>query len=98
MFVNATGNTAASQADTGVTRFLDIFRDTRFWVLFVMVVTINVTWHGFRVWLPLYLQVERDFTEVEMSKFTAKQILMQAGVAMLAQANQMPQNLMKLFQ
>jgi flagellin len=34
----------------------------------------------------------------EMSKFTAKQVLMQAGVAMLAQANQMPQNLMRLFQ
>ena len=34
----------------------------------------------------------------EMSKFTAKQVLLQAGVAMLAQANQMPQNLMKLFQ
>jgi flagellin len=34
----------------------------------------------------------------EMSKFTAKQVLLQAGVAMLAQANQMPQNLLKLFQ
>jgi len=34
----------------------------------------------------------------EMTNFTSKQILMQAGVSMLAQANQMPQNLMKLFQ
>jgi flagellin len=34
----------------------------------------------------------------EMSKLTAKQVLVQAGVAMLAQANQMPQNLLKLFQ
>jgi flagellin len=34
----------------------------------------------------------------EMSKFTAKQVLLQAGVAMLAQANQMPQNLLRLFQ
>jgi flagellin len=34
----------------------------------------------------------------EMSKFTAKQVLLQAGIAMLAQANQMPQNLLKLFQ
>lgn len=33
----------------------------------------------------------------EMTKFTSKQILMQAGVSMLAQANQMPQNLMRLF-
>jgi ACS family hexuronate transporter-like MFS transporter len=70
MFVNATGATAASQSDTGAARLRDVFRDIRFWVLFVMVVTINVTWHGYRVWLPLYLQVQRGFTEVEMSKFT----------------------------
>ena len=34
----------------------------------------------------------------EMSKFTSKQILVQAGVAMLAQANQTPQMLLRLFQ
>ena len=33
----------------------------------------------------------------EMSIFTSKQILVQAGVSMLAQANQMPQNLLRLF-
>jgi flagellin len=33
----------------------------------------------------------------EMSNFTSKQILVQAGVAMLAQANQMPGNLLQLF-
>ncbi|TAH35419.1 MAG: flagellin, partial [Alphaproteobacteria bacterium] len=34
----------------------------------------------------------------EMSMFTNKQILQQAGVAMIAQANQLPQNLLRLFQ
>jgi flagellin len=34
----------------------------------------------------------------EMSRFTSRQILVQAGVAMLAQANQTPQNLLRLFQ
>ena len=34
----------------------------------------------------------------EMTVFTSKQILVQSGIAMLAQANQMPQNLLKLFQ
>ena len=34
---------------------------------------------------------------LEMTSFTSKQILMQAGVSMLAQANQMPQNLLKLL-
>ena len=33
----------------------------------------------------------------EMSKFTSKQILVQAGTSMLAQANQLPQNLLSLF-
>jgi flagellin len=34
----------------------------------------------------------------EMSNFVSKQILIQAGVSMLAQANQLPQNLLRLFQ
>jgi flagellin-like hook-associated protein FlgL len=34
----------------------------------------------------------------EMTAFTAKQVLVQSGVAMLSQANRMPQNLLQLFQ
>jgi flagellin len=34
----------------------------------------------------------------EMTRFSSKQVLMQTGVAMLAQANQMPQNLLRLLQ
>ena len=34
----------------------------------------------------------------EMTMFTSKQILVQSGISMLAQANQMPQSLLKLFQ
>ena len=33
----------------------------------------------------------------EISNFTSKQVLMQAGVSMLAKTNQEPQNLMRLF-
>jgi len=33
-----------------------------------------------------------------MTNFTSKQILLQAGIAMLAQANEMPNNLLRLFQ
>ena len=33
----------------------------------------------------------------EMTRFTSQQILVQAGVSMMAQANQMPQNLLRLF-
>jgi flagellin len=34
----------------------------------------------------------------EMTNFTSKQVLMQSGVAMLAQANQLPANLLRLLQ
>ena len=34
----------------------------------------------------------------EITLFTSKQVLLQAGVAMLAQANQLPQNLLRLLQ
>ncbi len=34
----------------------------------------------------------------EMTVFTSQQILVQTGIAMLAQANQLPQNLLRLFQ
>jgi flagellin len=34
---------------------------------------------------------------VEMSEFTKNQILVQAGTAMLAQANQIPQVVLSLF-
>ena len=34
----------------------------------------------------------------EMTKFTSKQILVQAGVSMLSQANSLPQNLLRLLQ
>ena len=33
----------------------------------------------------------------EMSNFSSKQVMMQASVAMLAQANQMPQQLLRLL-
>lgn len=34
----------------------------------------------------------------EITQFTSKQVLLQTGISMLAQANQLPQNLLRLFQ
>ena len=62
--------TAVETKDTAPSAFTAVFRDPRFWVLAVMVIAINVTWHGYRTWLPLYLQEQRGFTEAEMSRFT----------------------------
>ena len=58
----------------GAIRFSDVFRDRRFWVLLGAVVAINLTWHGFRTWLPLYLQKQRGFSEAEMSRFTTASV------------------------
>ncbi len=34
----------------------------------------------------------------EITTFTSKQVLLQAGISVLGQANQLPQNLLRLFQ
>ena len=52
------------------TRFRDVLCDPRLWVLLTTVIAINITWHGYRAWLPLYLQEQRGFNEAEMSRFT----------------------------
>ncbi len=41
----------------------------RFLVLVVLVVAINVSWHFFRVWLPLFLQDQHDYSERETGFF-----------------------------
>ena len=63
----------AESADNaaGASNFYDVIRDRRYWVLFAIVLGINVAWHSYRVWLPLYLQEKRGFSEAEMNRFTA---------------------------
>lgn len=68
--LNPTDATGAPPAPQGAVRFADVFRDRRFWALFVMALSVNFTWHGYRTWLPLYLQKQRGYTFEEMSAFT----------------------------
>lgn len=51
------------------TPFTAIFADHRFWLLIAVIIGVNVSWHTFRVWLPLFLQEGRGYTEKEMSYF-----------------------------
>jgi MFS transporter, ACS family, hexuronate transporter len=51
--------------------FVRIYADRRFLVCLVMAVTINLTWHFFRVWLPLFLLEGRDFSQDDVNYFTA---------------------------
>src|SRR5262249_26721691 len=46
-----------------------ILHDRRFWVLAVVVASINGAWHFFRVWLPLFLQDVHEYSEVEANFF-----------------------------
>src|SRR5262249_37891294 len=52
----------------------------RFWVLAAMVVSINITWHFFRAWLPLFLQNQHHYTLEQTSWFgTAYYLSTDAG-------------------
>jgi ACS family hexuronate transporter-like MFS transporter len=53
------------------TSLFDIYRDRRFWVLVTLVVTINLTWHFFRAWLPLFLREGRHYEEHVVNYFTS---------------------------
>lgn len=68
--LNPTDASGAPAAPEGATRFLDVLTDRRFWVLFVITICVNLTWHGYRTWLPLYLREQRGYTREEMSWFT----------------------------
>jgi ACS family hexuronate transporter-like MFS transporter len=60
---------ARAESATGGS-FAEVFRDPRFWALAGAVIAINITWHGYRTWLPLFLQDQRGYTLEEMSGFT----------------------------
>jgi ACS family hexuronate transporter-like MFS transporter len=46
-----------------------VFRDRRFYALLVLVITINLTWHFFRAWLPLFLHETHDYSEDHVQYF-----------------------------
>lgn len=48
---------------TSATPWYSFFRDSRFWVLLVVVTCINGSWQIFRAWLPLFLQEGRGYSK-----------------------------------
>jgi ACS family hexuronate transporter-like MFS transporter len=58
----------ATSDDEGVPRGV-FYR--RFWVLAVVVVMINATWHFFRAWMPPFLQEQHGYTLAQMSWFSS---------------------------
>ncbi len=46
--------------------FLDVFRMRAFWITMAIGVTVNMSWHFYRVWLPRHLVVDLKFTDTEL--------------------------------
>jgi ACS family hexuronate transporter-like MFS transporter len=65
----------APQETRGHMSVAAVFRDRRFWVLAVVVASINSAWHFFRVWLPLYLQKVQEYSETEANLFMSSYYL-----------------------
>ncbi len=51
--------------------FLHVFLTRRWWVLLVVVLTINTVWHYIRVWLPLILEKDHGYSRLFMQYFTS---------------------------
>lgn len=50
---------------------VEFVRNPRFWSLFITVISINITWQLIRVWLPMFLQKGRGYSEVETLYFNS---------------------------
>ena len=51
------------------TPFTAVFSDRRFWLLVALILAVNMSWHTFRVWLPLFLREYHGYSEADMSYF-----------------------------
>jgi ACS family hexuronate transporter-like MFS transporter len=56
----------------------------RFVVLVVLVVTINMTWHFLRAWLPSYLMTQLRFTQTQTNRFMTAYYVFTDGGALAA--------------
>lgn len=52
--------------------FSAVFADRRFWILVVLILGVNTSWHTFRVWLPLYLRENLKYTLDESLWFNTR--------------------------
>lgn len=51
--------------------FLHVFFTRRWWVLLVVVLSINTVWHYIRVWLPLIIEKDHGYSRLFMQYFTS---------------------------
>ena len=70
--VPATGRSVQGENETVVNdgdTFFSAICSRKFLILVVMVVSINLCWHFFRVWMPKFLQTGREYDERSMLSF-----------------------------
>ena len=73
-------DTAGGPGSAAATPFSAVFRDRRFWVLIAVIIGVNTSWHTFRAWLPLFLQEQHGYSELQMTRFmTAYYIIAEVG-------------------
>jgi ACS family hexuronate transporter-like MFS transporter len=68
--VAGAGGRQAADAVTPERGYLTVLGDVRYWALLAMVVTVNITWHTYRTWLPKYLIAVRGMSREEMAGLT----------------------------
>ncbi|QVL33426.1 MFS transporter [Telmatocola sphagniphila] len=51
--------------------FREIFFQRRYWLLVLVIIAVNTTWHSFRAWLPLFLQKGHGYSREFMNYFTS---------------------------
>lgn len=66
--VSAPGQPASGDGTAAAVRA--ILTDRRFWLLAFTVIAINLTWHFFRAWMPLFLQEAHGYTLEQTQWFT----------------------------
>ncbi|MGL6072736.1 MAG: MFS transporter [Fimbriiglobus sp.] len=50
--------------------FSAILQDRRFWILAIVIIGVNTTWHTFRVWLPLFMETQLSYSKSEMQTWS----------------------------
>jgi ACS family hexuronate transporter-like MFS transporter len=75
MIAGAGGRQAGGDA-APAGRYSEVFSDPRFWAMMGMVVTVNIAWHTYRSWFPLYLREVHGYTKGETAGLTTAYYLL----------------------
>jgi ACS family hexuronate transporter-like MFS transporter len=51
--------------------FAEIVTDRRYWLLALLVIVVNIPWHFFRAWMPLFLQKVHGYSEAGTQLFSS---------------------------